>query len=73
MPILKATINVSQNKNKKVRLLIDSGAAINLISGEIAAELEKGGAQFSREGDMRIKVANGRKCWSTKFFISPYK
>ena len=72
MPILKASIAI-QDKNRKVRVLIDSGAAINLISRELAEELEKNGIKGEREGNMRIKVANGKKMLVDKVFFLPLK
>ena len=49
-PLLKASINVSGER--KVKVLIDSGAAINLILGEIARELEEADIKPSKEGNM---------------------
>ena len=69
MPILKASINVGGEK--KVKVLIDSGAAINLVSGEIASELEKVGIKSTKEGNMRIKVANGKKMLIDKVYLLP--
>ena len=60
MPVLKGSIRISDS-NKKVKILVDSGAAISLISKEIAEKLIRAGAQTKKEGNMRIKVANGEK------------
>ena len=69
MPILKASINV--HECSQVKVLIDSGAAINLISGEIAAALEKNGTKATKEGNMRIKVADGKRMPVDKVFHIP--
>jgi hypothetical protein len=58
MPVLKASV-IAAGKRRRVKVLIDSGAAINLISRELANELIKGGTTFRKEGNMRIRVANG--------------
>ena len=70
MPILRANIDIN-NTSRKVRVLIDSEAAINLVSKEIATELEKNGLKISREGNMRIKVANGGKALVDKVLEFP--
>ena len=71
MPLLKASINASGER--KVTVLIDSGAAINLISGEIVSELEEAGIKSSKEGNMRIKVANGKKMLIDRVYNLPIK
>jgi hypothetical protein len=58
MPILKGFAIIPE-KHKKVRILIDSGAAINLVSRDVAEEFRKAGGKISKEGDVRIKTANG--------------
>ena len=45
MPILKGFIAILENR-RKVKILIDSGAAINLVSREIAEEFRKAGGKF---------------------------
>jgi hypothetical protein len=60
MPILKGSVKISSTK-RKVKILIDSGAAINLISKATADCLVRAGATIIREGSLRIKVASGER------------
>ena len=50
MPILKGSIRIS-NRIRKVKILIDSGAAISLISRDIADSLIRTGIQTKKEGE----------------------
>jgi hypothetical protein len=60
MPILKGFVNVSE-KRRKVKILVDSGAVVNLISRELAEEFLKAGMRTIKEGSMRVKLANGQR------------
>jgi hypothetical protein len=72
MPILKGSITLAE-KRKKVKVLIDSGAAINLISRETASELVKVGIEIRREGNIKIKIANGDKASINEVLRIPIK
>ncbi len=61
MPVLKGEIDIPNKLSQKVKILIDSGAAISLISKDIAAELIQNGVRITSEGNLRIKVANGER------------
>ena len=44
-----------------IKLLIDSGSAIDIISGKLARKLKLNGVQVSTANTVHIKVANGNK------------
>ena len=72
MPVLKGLISVS-GKPRAIKVLIDSGAAINLISRQIADELSKTGVATTREGNMKIRVANGDRASIDEVLQIPVK
>src|SRR4051812_46147134 len=61
MPILKCDI-VTGSKPLSVKMLIDSGSSLDLISGALAAKLKKQGcATMPMKKGIKIKVANGKR------------
>lgn len=61
MPILKCELQVGDEK-MQIRMLIDSGSSLDLISGALARKLRKKGCEVRNIGKgVRIKVANGKK------------
>ena len=60
MPVLKGAVQISEG-TKRIKILIDSGAAISLISRELADKLLKAGAKIAQEKGLRIKVASGER------------
>ena len=72
MPIFKSAIRISDG-NMKVKILIDSGAAISLISKGTADRLVRAGAKIEREGNLRIKVASGERALINKTITLPIR
>lgn len=61
MPILKCELQIGDER-LGIRMLIDSGSSLDLISGAPARKLRKKGCEVRNTGKtLRIKVANGRK------------
>ena len=72
MPVLKGAIKISDG-SMKVKILIDSGAAISLISKDTADRLVRAGAKIEREGNMRIKVASGERALINETLTLPIR
>ena len=68
MPILKGSLEILKTK-RRVKVLIDSGSGINLISEKVARELLKGGIKTSKAEGMKIKIAMGRGLQSMRCSI----
>lgn len=61
MPVLKCEVATGENNRRSVRMLIDSGSSLDLVSKNMADELQKTGIKQVQTSPVNITVANGRK------------